>query len=145
MDCRFRPQCCHVGSYVKCPRSSPMHPLACDWYYCTQLIAKAKATYALCFSWAATSSNLGLRANMTSSIKKRKYRYKTYHYAATATAIDNRHKKYGEDQTCSSKDMIMETQTHTQTGTCSSQYSASYREQVIGLDDAISSAKITRC
>jgi len=84
--------------------------------------------------------------------KKRKYQYKTYHYAATATAIDNRHKKYGEDQTCSSKDMIMETQTHTQRGTCSSQYSASYRErsnktqmQVIELDDAISSAKITRC
>ena len=39
---------------------SPMRLLACSWYYCAQFIAKPKAACALRFSWAATSSNLGL-------------------------------------------------------------------------------------
>ena len=48
-------------------KSSPVRPLACNWYYCAQFIAKPKAACAaLRFSWAATSSNLWL---MTSSIK----------------------------------------------------------------------------
>ena len=54
------PQCCHLRSYFKRPKSSPVLPLACNWYYCVQLIAKPKAACALHFSWAATSSNLGL-------------------------------------------------------------------------------------
>ena len=33
---------------------------ATGWHYCTQFIAKPKAACALRFSWAATSSNLGL-------------------------------------------------------------------------------------
>ena len=35
-------------------------PLACSWYYCVHFIARSKAACALRFSWAATSSNLGL-------------------------------------------------------------------------------------
>ena len=47
-------------SYFKRPKSSPVRPLACNWYYCAHFIAKPKAACALRFSWAATSSNLGL-------------------------------------------------------------------------------------
>ena len=68
-DRRLCPRCCHLQSYFERPKSSPVHPLACSWYYCVQLITKPKAACALCFSWAATSRNLGLRANMTSSVK----------------------------------------------------------------------------
>jgi len=57
------------GKYFKRPKSSLVRPLACSWYICAQLIAKPKAACALRFSWAATSSNLGLWANMTSSVK----------------------------------------------------------------------------
>jgi len=57
---RLRPRCCRLGSYSKCPKNSPMRPLARNWYYSAQFIAKAKAACALRFSWAATSSNLGL-------------------------------------------------------------------------------------
>ena len=60
IDRRLRPRCSHLGSYFKRPRSSPVRPLACNWYYCAQFIAKPKAACALGFSWAATSSNLGL-------------------------------------------------------------------------------------
>jgi len=42
------------------PNRGPVRPLACNRYYCAQLIAKPKAACALRFSWAATSSNLGL-------------------------------------------------------------------------------------
>ena len=41
-----------------------------------------------------------------------------------ATVIGNMHKKIGEDQMCSSKDMIVDRQTHTHTQTCPSQYPA---------------------
>ena len=58
-----RPQtlslCCHLGSYFKCRKSSPVRPLACNWYYCAQFVGKPKAACALRFSWVATSSNLG--------------------------------------------------------------------------------------
>ena len=60
IDRRFRPRCCRLGSYFKRPKSSPVCPLACNWYYCAQFIAKPKAACALRFSWSATSSNLGL-------------------------------------------------------------------------------------
>jgi len=70
IDRRLRPRCCRLGSYFKRSKSSPVRPLACNWYYCAEFIAKPKAACALRFSWAATSSNLGLGANMTSSIKQ---------------------------------------------------------------------------
>ena len=60
IDRRFRPLCCHLGSYFKRPKSSPVRPLACNWYYCAQLIAKPKAACVLRFSWATTSSSFGL-------------------------------------------------------------------------------------
>jgi len=60
IDRRLRPRCCHQASYFKCPKSSPVHSLACNWYYCAQFIAKPKAACALHFSWTAASSNLGL-------------------------------------------------------------------------------------
>ena len=59
IDRRLRPRCCHLQSYFKRPKSSPVRPLVCNWYYCAQFIAKPKAACALRFSWAATSSNLG--------------------------------------------------------------------------------------
>jgi len=62
IDRRLRPRCCHLGSYFKRPKSSPVRPLAWDWYYCAQFMCTAR------FSWAATSSNLGFLANMTSPI-----------------------------------------------------------------------------
>jgi len=60
IDRRLRPRCCHLESYFKRLKSSPVRPLACSWYYCAQLIAKPKAACALRFSWAATPSNLDL-------------------------------------------------------------------------------------
>jgi len=63
IDRRLRSRCCHPGSYFKRPKCSPVRTLACNWYYCAQFIAKPKALCALRFSWAATSSNLGLWAN----------------------------------------------------------------------------------
>jgi len=57
IDRRLRPRCCYLGSYVKRPECSPVRPLACNWYYCAQFIAKPKAACALRFSWAATSSD----------------------------------------------------------------------------------------
>jgi len=50
IDHRLCPHCCHLGSYFKSPKSNPMRPLACNWHYCTQLIAKPKAACALYLS-----------------------------------------------------------------------------------------------
>ena len=69
IDRRLRPRCCHLGSYIKRPKSSPVRPMARNWYYCAHFIAKPKTACALRFSWVATSSNLGVWTNMTSSIK----------------------------------------------------------------------------
>jgi len=87
------PRCCHLGSYFKCPKSSPVRSLACNWYYCAQFIAKPKAACAMHFSWAATSNNLGLWANMTSSIKPEVHNVTTPPEKDRATAIGNKHKK----------------------------------------------------
>jgi len=35
IDCRLYLRCCHLGSYFQAPKSSPMHPLAYYWHYCT--------------------------------------------------------------------------------------------------------------
>jgi len=35
---RHRSRCCHLGSYFERPKSSPVRPLACNWYYCAQLV-----------------------------------------------------------------------------------------------------------
>jgi len=40
---RLCPRCCHVGSYSKHPKSSPVCPLTYNWYYCAQFIVKPKA------------------------------------------------------------------------------------------------------
>ena len=53
-DRRLRPRCCHLGSYFKRPKSSPVRPLACNWYCCAQFLAKPQAACALRFSWAAS-------------------------------------------------------------------------------------------
>ena len=73
IDRQLRLRCCHLGSYFKRQKSSSVRPLACNWYYCTQFIAKPKAACAQRYSWAATSSNLGLSVNMMSSIKPEVY------------------------------------------------------------------------
>jgi len=51
---------CHLGCYFKRPKSSLVRPLARNWYYGAQFIAKPKAACALRFSWAAASNNRGL-------------------------------------------------------------------------------------
>jgi len=105
-DRRLRPRCCHLGSYFKRPKSSPVRPLVCSWYYCAHFIAKPNAACALRFSWAATSSNIGLWANMTSSTKPEVHNVSpTRPEKDTATAIGNMHKnlvkmwKYDRGQT----------------------------------------------
>jgi len=123
-DRRLRPRSCHLESYLKRPKSSPVRSLACNWYYCAQFTAKSKAECVLRFSWAATSSNFGLWANVTSSIKpevrivslRRQKRTDARPYV-TCTKI-------WLDRTCSSEDMIADRQTHTHKQTRSSQYSA---------------------
>ena len=50
IDRRLRPRCSHLRSYFKRPKSSPVLPLACNWYYCAQVIAKPKSACALRFS-----------------------------------------------------------------------------------------------
>ena len=114
---RLRPRCCYLGSYFKRPKSSPVRSLACNWYYCAQFTAKPKAACALRFSWAVTSSNLGLWANMTSSMKPEVQRITAQPEEDRAPAVDNIHKKIGEDQTCTSQDMIGDRQTHKHTHT----------------------------
>ena len=54
-DRRLRPRCCHMASYFKRPKNSPVLPLACNWYR-AQFIAKPKAACALRLSWAATGN-----------------------------------------------------------------------------------------
>jgi len=76
IDRRFRPRCCHLRSYFKRPKSIPVRPLACNWYFCAQFTAKPKAACALRFSWAAMSSNLVLWRHPWNR------KYTTYHYAA---------------------------------------------------------------
>ena len=67
---RLRPRCCHMRSYSTSARKVvPCVRCPCNWYYCAEFIARPKAACALRFSWAPTSSNLGLWADMTSSIK----------------------------------------------------------------------------
>jgi len=68
IDRRLWPRCCHLESYCKRPKSSSVCALACNWYYCAKFTAKPRAACAQHFSWAVTSRNLGLWANMTSSI-----------------------------------------------------------------------------
>jgi len=102
---------------AKRPKSSPVRPSACDWYYCAQFTAKPKAACALRFSWAATSSNLGLRATPS----KHDVIHKTISTRRTttppeqgrATANDNTHEKFGEDRKYSSEDTIADRQTQT--------------------------------
>jgi len=43
IDRRLRPLCCYLGSYFKRPKNSLVRPLACNWYYRSQFIAKPKA------------------------------------------------------------------------------------------------------
>jgi len=42
IDGRLRPRCCHLGSYFKRPKSSPVRPLACNWYYCAHSQARER-------------------------------------------------------------------------------------------------------
>jgi len=112
------PLCCHLRSYFMRPKSSPVRPLACNWYHCAHFVAKPKPACALRFSWAAVkSSNLGLCANMTSSIKPEVHNVslRRQRREDRATVTDNTHKNFGEDRTCSSEDMIVDRQTGRQT------------------------------
>jgi len=112
IDRRLRPRCCHLGSYFKRPKSSSVRPLACNWYYCAQFIAKPKAACALHFGWTATSSNLGLWANMTSSIKPELRNVSLRRRRRTEPRSEVACKRnFDEDQTCSFEDMIADRHT----------------------------------
>ena len=104
---RLRP----LRSYFKRPKSSPVRPLACNRYYCVQFTAKPKAACALRFSWAATSSNLSLGANMTSFMKPEVHNVSIRRQTRTELRSRVACTKIGEDRTCSSEDMIVDRQT----------------------------------
>ena len=107
----------HLRCYFKRPISSPVRTLACNWYYCAHFIAKPKAACALRFSWVATSSNLGLCASVTSSIKPEVPNVSLRRHRRTEPWPQVTCVKIGEDWTCSSEDMIANRQTLRQTDT----------------------------
>jgi len=101
IDRRLRPRCCHLGSYFKHPKSSPVRPLACNWYYCAQSVSKPKAACTLLrFSWAAASSNwLVSKCDVNHKVRRPSLSEKD---RATATGF-NMHKNFGEYRTRSSE------------------------------------------
>jgi len=113
IDRRLRPRCCHLISYFKRPVSCI--PLACNWYYYPRFVTKPKTACALRFSWAATSSNLGSWANMTSSIKPEVRNLSLRRQRRTDSRLWVTCVKIGKNRTCSSEDMIADRQIHTQT------------------------------
>ena len=60
IDRILRPRCCHPGSYFKRVKAVPCSVRLPATGITAQFVAKPKAACALHFSWAATSSNLGL-------------------------------------------------------------------------------------
>jgi len=60
IDRILRPRCCHRGSYFKRVKAVPCSVRWPATGITAQFVAKPKAACALHFSWAATSSNLGL-------------------------------------------------------------------------------------
>jgi len=107
-----------TGKLFEAPKSSPVRPLACNWYYCAQFIAKPKVACVLCFSWSATSSNLCLWANMMPSIKSEVNNVSLRRHRSTEPQpYVTCSEKFGKDRTCSSKIMFADRQTHTQTYT----------------------------
>jgi len=120
IDRRLRPRCCHLGSYFKRPNSSPVRPLACNWYYCAQFIAKPKA--------ACGQAALQLGGNVEQPWLMSKYdrssiEPEVHNTSLTtpaeedrATATGSMHKNFSEDRTCSSEDRG-QTNAHTHTHT----------------------------
>ena len=106
------PPCCHLESYFKRPKSSPVRPFVYNRYYCAQFIAKPKAACALRFSWAATFEQPWLMS-----------KYDVIHKTGSTwrittlpeEVISNMHGTFGEDRTCSSEDMIADRQTNKHT------------------------------
>ena len=49
-DRRLRPRCCHLGSYFQRPKSSPVRPLACNWYYCAHSLLQSPRMRVHCAS-----------------------------------------------------------------------------------------------
>ena len=90
-----------------------MRPLACNWYYYAQFVAQACACTAF-----QLGGHVEQRWLMTSSIKPEVHNITTPPQEDRAPAIGNTHKKFGEDRTCSSEDIIADRQTR------SLQYSA---------------------
>ena len=87
-----------------------MRPLACNWYYCAQFVAKPRAACALL-------GDVEKPRLMTLSVKPEVHNITTPPEEDRATAIGNMHKKLGEHRTCSSEDMIVDKHTHRQTDT----------------------------
>jgi len=113
IDRRLRPLCCHLGSYFKRPKSSPVRPLACNWYYCAQF---SQAQGCVCTALQLDGDVeqpwlMSKRANGTSSIKQEVHNVSLRRQKKTQPRLQATCKKIGEDRTCSSKDMIAERQT----------------------------------
>ena len=129
IDRRLHRRCCHLEGpdCKKWFRASA----ACNGY--SQALSPTKAVYeSHCLSLAATSSYLGLYANITTS-KKTDQKYATHH---CATATENKHRKFGEDRTSSSEDMIVERQTHRHTQTDRQTRSSQYNKKVRSRQEA---------
>jgi len=120
--CKYSTRTMRRGSR---PRPQEVVPSVCclRWVF---LCTKPKAVCEpYCLSPVTSLSSLSLCANYDVIQKKRKY--VTYHCAPEedrATAKGDMRKKFGEDRACSTVDMIVDRETHTDRQTRSSQYSA---------------------
>ena len=115
IDRRLRPRCCHMGSYFKRPKSSPVRPLACDWFYWVHSLQPSPRLRVQCASaWRRRLATLAYeQINVTRKTGSIKH-ITTPPEDNRATAIASRHKKFGEIRTCSSEDMIADRQTKTE-------------------------------
>jgi len=72
-----------VWSYFKRPKSSPVRPLACNWYYCALFIAKPKAARKFASARRQRQAALALWATVTSSIKPEVHDISLHHQRKT--------------------------------------------------------------
>ena len=85
IDRRLCPRCCHLLRQVR--------PLACNWYYCAQFIAKPKAVCALRLAGRRGRATLTYEQYDVIHKTVSTLRVKTLSEEDRATAIGNRHKK----------------------------------------------------
>jgi len=72
IDRRLRPRYYHMESYFKRPKSNPVRPLECNWYYCA-VYSQVQRCICATLQLNGDVEQLWLMANMTSSIKPEVY------------------------------------------------------------------------